>query len=71
MKIVNLLLGCHSSFAIDESDEVVDALKINSKENWKKKTLKEVNILLLCVNQFVIVEKKIVHNLNVFCHFNH
>jgi hypothetical protein len=37
MKIVNLLLGCHSSFAIDENDEVVDALKINSKENWEKK----------------------------------
>jgi len=36
MKITNLLLGCHLPFAIDENDEVVDALKINSEEKWKK-----------------------------------
>jgi hypothetical protein len=33
MKIVNLLLGCLLYFAIDENDEVVDALKVNSEEN--------------------------------------
>jgi hypothetical protein len=35
MKIANLLLRCLLSFAIDENDEVVDALKVNSEENWK------------------------------------
>jgi hypothetical protein len=53
MKIANLLLGCHLSFAIDESDEVFDALKINLEENWKNKTLKElsIHVLLLCLYQ--------------------
>jgi hypothetical protein len=47
MKIVILLLGCFLSLAIDENDEVVDALKVNLEDNWKKKTLKELSIHVL------------------------